>query len=146
MYWFNHSKITQFKQNRSGIVNRGMFETQKSGNKTSSGEIGLNIRTLASPNVGQEQVSEGVSCSLLAYRTPCIVANSPHPLFEGHTPTECHILNKVDSSTIRHCWRTRRIIKGLKVLCTFSTNKIIEGLKILQTALNYIYISLFLYK
>ena len=24
-----------------------MFETQKSGNKTSSGEIGLNIRTLA---------------------------------------------------------------------------------------------------
>ena len=26
---------------------RGMFETQKSGNKTSSGEIGLNIRTLA---------------------------------------------------------------------------------------------------
>ena len=29
--------------------------------KTSSGEIGLNIRTLASPKVGQEQVPEGVS-------------------------------------------------------------------------------------
>ena len=33
-----------------------MFETQKSGNKTSSWEIGLNIRTLASPKVGQDQV------------------------------------------------------------------------------------------
>ena len=40
---------------------RGMFETQKSGNKTSSGDIGLNIRTLASPQVGQGQVSGGVS-------------------------------------------------------------------------------------
>ena len=40
---------------------RGMFETQKSGNKTSSGEIGLNIRTLESPKVGQDQVSGGVS-------------------------------------------------------------------------------------
>ena len=38
-----------------------MFETQKSGNKTSSGDIGLNIRTLASPKVGQDQVSGGVS-------------------------------------------------------------------------------------
>ena len=38
-----------------------MFETQKSGNKTSSGEMGLNIRTLASPKVGQDQVSGGVS-------------------------------------------------------------------------------------
>ena len=36
---------------------RGMFETQKSGDKTSSGDIGLNIRTLASPKVGQDQVS-----------------------------------------------------------------------------------------
>ena len=33
----------------------------KSGNKTSSGEIGLNIRTDASPKVRQDQVSEGVS-------------------------------------------------------------------------------------
>ena len=38
-----------------------MFETQKPGNKTSSVEIGLNIRTFASPKVGQGQVSEGVS-------------------------------------------------------------------------------------
>ena len=29
--------------------------------KTSSGEIGLNNRTLASPKVGQDQVSDGVS-------------------------------------------------------------------------------------
>ena len=40
---------------------RGMFETQKSRNKTSSRDIGLNIRTLASPKVGQDQVSGGVS-------------------------------------------------------------------------------------
>ena len=38
-----------------------MFETQKSGDKTSSGEIGLDIRTHASPKVGQDQVSGGVS-------------------------------------------------------------------------------------
>ena len=38
-----------------------MIETQKSGNKASSEEIGLNIRTHASPKVGQEQVSGEVS-------------------------------------------------------------------------------------
>ena len=31
------------------------FLNSKSGNKPSSGEIGLNIRTIASPNVGQMQ-------------------------------------------------------------------------------------------
>ena len=40
---------------------RGMLETEKSGNKTSSGKISLNIRTLASPKVGQDQVSGRVS-------------------------------------------------------------------------------------
>ena len=47
-----------------------MFVTQKSGNKTRSGEIGLNIRTLASPKVGQGE--PGVQRSkrpLLACRT-----------------------------------------------------------------------------
>ena len=34
---------------------RGVFEIQKSGDKTSSGEIGLDIRTHASPKVGQDQ-------------------------------------------------------------------------------------------
>ena len=38
-----------------------MFKIQKSGDKTSSGEIGLDIRTHASPKVGQDQVSGGVS-------------------------------------------------------------------------------------
>ena len=38
-----------------------MFEIQKSGDKTSSGEIGLDIRTHASPKVGQDQMSGGVS-------------------------------------------------------------------------------------
>ena len=40
---------------------RGVFEIQKSGDKTSSGEIGLDIGTHASPKVGQDQVSGGVS-------------------------------------------------------------------------------------
>ena len=34
---------------------------QRSGDKTSSGEIGLDIITHASPKVGQDQVSGGVS-------------------------------------------------------------------------------------
>ena len=38
-----------------------MLEIQKSGDKTSSGVIGLDIRTHASPKVGQDQVSGGVS-------------------------------------------------------------------------------------
>ena len=38
-----------------------MFEIQKSGDKTSLGEIGLVIRTYGSPEVGQDQVSGGVS-------------------------------------------------------------------------------------
>ena len=40
---------------------RGVFEIQRSGDKTSSGEIGLDIRTHASPEVGQDQVFGGVS-------------------------------------------------------------------------------------
>ena len=42
---------------------RGIFEIQTSGNhgnKTSSGDIGLIIRTLASIKVGQDQMSAGV--------------------------------------------------------------------------------------
>ena len=52
---------------------RGMFETQKSGNKTSSGDIGLDIRTHASPKVGQDQVSVGESVL-------CWQLGMPHPL------------------------------------------------------------------
>ena len=40
---------------------RGMFETEKSGDKTSLGEIGLDIKTLASPKVGQDKVFGGVN-------------------------------------------------------------------------------------
>ena len=59
---------------------RGMFETQKCGNKTSSGEIGLNITTLASPNVGQDQVSGGVSV-LCWYAAPVAnVLSKPHTI------------------------------------------------------------------
>ena len=46
---------------RSKREERGMFETQMSGNKTSLGEIGLDIRTHASPKVGTDQESGGVS-------------------------------------------------------------------------------------
>ena len=58
-----------------------MFETQKSTNKTSSGDIGLNIRTLASPKVGQDQVSGGVSVPC-RHATP--VADVPwKPIFSN---------------------------------------------------------------
>ena len=49
-----------------------MFETQKSGNKTSSEEIGQNIRTNESPKVGQDQVSRGES---VLYEHAAPVAN-----------------------------------------------------------------------
>ena len=48
---------------------RGMFQIQKSGDKTSSGEIGLDFRTNASPKVGQDQVSGGVNVPC-RYATP----------------------------------------------------------------------------
>ena len=51
---------------------RGMFEIQKSGIRTSLGDIGLNVRTHASPKVGQDKVSGGVSI-LCWYAAP--VAN-----------------------------------------------------------------------
>ena len=40
---------------------RGLLGTQKSENKTCSGEIGLNVITHASPKVGKGKVSGGVS-------------------------------------------------------------------------------------
>ena len=46
---------------------RGMFETQKYGNKKSSGEFGLNIRTLASPKVGQDDMTFIIQNSELMY-------------------------------------------------------------------------------
>ena len=73
---------------------RGMFESQKSGNKTSSGEFGLDIRTHTSPKVGQDQVSGGVSC-----------IGMPHPLqmFYGNLTQ----LGKKSNSAIRS-----RSVKG----------------------------------
>ena len=63
--------VLQYRFKKQKQKYRGMFETQKSGSKTSSGDIGLNIRTLASPKEGQDQVS-GVSV-LCWHATP--VAN-----------------------------------------------------------------------
>ena len=58
-----------FEKLRAKEKYRGVFEIQKSGDKTSSGEIGLDIRTHASPKVGQDQVFGGVS-------VPCRYATS----------------------------------------------------------------------
>ena len=57
---------------------RGMFEIQKCGDKTSSGEISPDIRTHASPKVGQDQVSGGVSVPLLACRTRQLIRGVVH--------------------------------------------------------------------
>ena len=55
---------------------RGMFETQKSGNKTSLGEIGLDIRTHASPQSGTGPGVRGVSV-LCWHAAPVIVHAAP---------------------------------------------------------------------
>ena len=62
---------------------RGMVETQMSGDKTSSGGIGLNIRTHTSPKVGQDQVSGGVSVPF-RHATPVAHA-SWKPIFSNVT-------------------------------------------------------------
>ena len=64
-------KVTEAYYCKAKEKYRGMFEIQKSGDKTSSREIGLDIRTHASPKVGQDQVSGGVSVLCLACRTRC---------------------------------------------------------------------------
>ena len=53
-FYLNH--FTE-KRNKAKQKYRGMLEPQKSGNKTSSGEIGLNIRTHESPKVWQDKVT-----------------------------------------------------------------------------------------
>ena len=56
---------------------RGVFEIQRSGDKTSSGEIGLDIRIHASPKVGQDQVSGGVRTFFLEQsQTKLVKVNS----------------------------------------------------------------------
>ena len=57
-----------------------MLDTQKSGNKRSSGEIGLDIRTYASPKVGQDQVSEGVNVLCWPAAPVANVLWKPHTL------------------------------------------------------------------
>ena len=88
-----HLMVTLYKtemEHKEKQKYRGMFETQKSGNKKSSGDIGLNIRTLASPKVGQDQVFGGVS-------VPCWHATPTafiplKPLQVGKVNfSECHI-------------------------------------------------------
>ena len=59
---------------------RGMFETRRSGNRTSSGDIGLNIKILSSPKVGQDQVSRGVSVLCLHVATVTNVLWKPMEL------------------------------------------------------------------
>ena len=58
---FISDRVILIKYQQAKEKYRGVFEIQKSGDKISSGEIGLDIRTHASPKVGQDQVSGGVS-------------------------------------------------------------------------------------
>ena len=67
-----------------------MFDIQKSGDKTSSGEIVLDMRTYASPSVGQDQVSGGVSVLCWHAETIAYVLWKP-----------CTILVKKSNSAIR---------------------------------------------
>ena len=60
-YIFRKDWPQQEEQVQAKEKYRGVFEIQRSGDKTSSGEIGLDIRTHASPKVRQDQVSGGVS-------------------------------------------------------------------------------------
>ena len=67
IYIVLYSYEAEFTQSLLSVGKKGKTEVQrdvrnsKSGNKTSSREIGINIRTFASPEVGQDQVSGGVS-------------------------------------------------------------------------------------
>ena len=53
----NYSVLNASEAKPSKTEKPRMLETKNFGNKTSSGEIGLKIRTLASPKVGQDQGS-----------------------------------------------------------------------------------------
>ena len=53
--WIQKEELRHFSFISKSEVPRGMFETQKFDNKTSSGEVGLNIRKLASLKIGQDQ-------------------------------------------------------------------------------------------
>ena len=68
---------------------RGVFEIQKSGDKTSSGEIGLDIRTHASPKVGQDQVSGGVSVLCWHAAPVAYVWNFPGRYISGIFASRC---------------------------------------------------------
>ena len=57
-----------------------MFETLKYGNKTSAGEIGHEIRTDASPKMGQDQVSGGISVLCLHAAPIANVLWKPHKI------------------------------------------------------------------
>ena len=62
--WQLHQTERRVTQCEAKEKYQGMFEIQKSGNKTTSAEIGLDIRTHAIPKVGQDHVpgGEGVLC------------------------------------------------------------------------------------
>ena len=80
-----------------------MFETQKSGSKTSSGEICLNIKTHASLKLRQDQVSGGVIVPC-GHATP--VTDAPwKPIFGDVKFSKKSILGKghelVESNSVR---------------------------------------------
>ena len=69
---------------------RGMFKIQKSGDKTSSGEVGLDIRTHASPKVRQDQVSGGVSVLCLHAAPVAYVLLEPCTTFSPYWSLKEH--------------------------------------------------------
>ena len=108
---------TSYKNDISSIISflvdpkqkqkyRGMFETQKSGNKTSSGEIGLNIRALASPIVGQDQVSEGVS--VLCWHVAPVANVQWKPLAIGSFSDNFNFSMKKASRAYNFCFISKR--------------------------------------
>ena len=73
-----------------------MFETQKSGNKTGSGKIGLDIRTDASQS--QSGTSPGVR-------------RSKRPMLACHTRCKCSIENHFYAFDLSSSYLVWRIIK-----------------------------------
>ena len=66
---------------------RGVFEIQKSGDKTSSGEIGLDIRTHASPKVGQDQVNFSIPA-----RSEQLSGSHANEIKHDHSPAAIVVL------------------------------------------------------
>ena len=105
--WYNICIILKIDQGQKQKY-RGMFETQKSRKKTSSGDIGLNIRTLASPEVGQDQVSGGVSVLVCRYCTFFVLFLTIFIRFQTEMQDNRHIVDAVCMHHFKFIYRSDR--------------------------------------